>query len=297
MGDVLGLLSMCDRITLNSFGQLEYITGAKERSLQLGIRVNPATRFVTDARYDPCRRNSKLGVPVHILLEWLARSEAKGSISGLHFHSNCDSGDVGELAATIQRIETTLGGNVQHFRWLNIGGGYTYENESDVPALCAELVRIRRDYNLDVVMEPGAAFVRRAGFFVSSVVDISRGEEHAIAILDLTVNHWPEVFEYQFEPDVVGDVEDGQYTYVLAGCSCLAGDLFGVYSFNEPLEVGSRVVFANAGAYSIVKAHMFNGINLPHIYALTEEGELILRKRFTYEEFASRLGVDTRAAV
>ena len=78
--------------------------------------------------------------------------------------------------------------------------------------------------------------------------------------------------------------------------NCLAGDLFGVYSFNEPLEVGSRVVFRNAGAYFIVKANMFNGINLPNIYSLTAEGELVLVKRFTYEDFASRCGDDTRAA-
>jgi carboxynorspermidine decarboxylase len=84
---------------------------------------------------------------------------------------------------------------------------------------------------------------------------------------------------------------------LLAGCSCLAGDLFGVYSFDEPLDIGSRVVFRNAGAYSIVKANMFNGINLPNIYLLKEKGELVLVKQFTYEDFASRCGVDARAIV
>ena len=58
----------------------------------------------------------------------------------------------------------------------------------------------------------------------------------------------------------------------------------------RPLRIGSRVVLTNVGAYAMVKAHMFNGINLPAIYSVTPTGELVLRRRFTYE----RLCLSTR---
>ena len=41
-------------------------------------------------------------------------------------------------------------------------------------------------------------------------------------------------------------------------------------------------MFAGVGAYTMVKAHMFNGVNLPTIYSVTETGDLVLRKQFTY---------------
>ena len=44
----------------------------------------------------------------------------------------------------------------------------------------------------------------------------------------------PEVFEYSFEPDVAGHSDDAPHSYILAGASCLAGDVFGEYSFYEP---------------------------------------------------------------
>ena len=94
-------------------------------------------------------------------------------------------------------------------------------------------------------------------------------------MLDTTVNHMPEVFEYQFRPDVVGASDLGAHEYVLAGMSCLAGDVFGEYRFDEPLRVGSRVVFSNAGAYTIVKANTFNGIPLPAIYELRDDGSFV----------------------
>ena len=67
-------------------------------------------------------------------------------------------------------------------------------------------------------------------------------------ILDASVNHVPEIFEFQDEPDVRGNIKLPGHRYILAGATCLAGDIFGEYDFAEPLKVGSKVVFANIGA-------------------------------------------------
>jgi carboxynorspermidine decarboxylase len=125
---------------------------------------------------------------------------------------------------------------------------------------------------------------------VTSVVDMLESDGKTIAILDASVNHLPEVFEYQFEPDVAEQCDGASNEYILAGASCLAGDVFGEYSFKEPLKIGSRVTFENVGAYTTVKATMFNGINLPSIYVLDEAGDLRLIREFTFEDFASRCG-------
>ena len=133
----------------------------------------------------------------------------------------------------------------------------------------------------DIYIEPGAALVRDGGVFVASVVDLIDTDGRTVAVLDTSVNHMPEVFEYSdlpgIEPEVLGHRDDlpaGEgFGYVLAGSTCLAGDLFGTYRFAEPLAIGSRVVFPAMGAYSLVKAHMFNGQPLPNIY-------LEMRRRF-----------------
>ena len=106
----------------------------------------------------------------------------------------------------------------------------------------------------------------------------------------------PEVLEYSFEPDVVGHDGNGAHEYVLAGCTCLAGDIFGEYRFEQPLQIGAKVVFYNAGAYTLTKAHTFNGVNLPAIYAMDESGVLTLKKRYTYSDFANRWGANDRIA-
>ena len=120
---------------------------------------------------------------------------------------------------------------------------------------------LRSKYGVDVFIEPGAAFVRDAGYIDRDGHRPVPCDGREIAVLDTTVNHMPEVFEYQFEPEVLGHDDEAEHEYILAGSTCLAGDVFGLYGFDEPLEIGSRVVFAEAGAYTTVKSHMFNGIN------------------------------------
>ena len=146
----------------------------------------------------------------------------------------------------------------------------------------------------DIYIEPGASLVRDGGVFVASVVDFIDTDGQSVAVLDTSVNHMPEVFEYcdlpDIEPDVIGHRDDlpaGEgFGYVLAGSTCLAGDLFGSYRFAEPLAIGSRVVFPAMGAYSLVKAHMFKGQPLPNIYLERGDGTVVLRRASSFKDFA-----------
>ena len=174
---------------------------------------------------------------------------------------------------------------------MNLGGGYLFDEATGIDIFIDAVRDLQRKYGVEVFIEPGAALVRKAGFLVASVIDLFESDRVKVAVLDTTVGHWPEVFEFAFQPDVVGQVTDGRWRYVLAGCSCLAGDVFGEYVFDKPITIGSRIIFTDAGAYSVVKSSFFNGINLPTTYVLSESGELLMTNRSTYDDFLTRCGV------
>ena len=292
--DAAELGRLCDYVAFNSVGQWRAYRDALRPSVRCGLRVNPELSFIGDARYDPCRPGSRLGEPLATVAEVLDEPD---SVSGLLLHTNCDATDFGQLEATVNKVRHSLGHRLEDGRlqWVNLGGGYLFEDEStgDVPDLMP-LYRtvdlLQHNCDLETIMEPGAALIRAGCYLVATVLDVQTRDGHRTAILDTTVNHMPEVFEYQYEPDVLGHRDEADWAYTLAGCTCLAGDVFGEYCFDAPLLVGDRVVFLNMGAYTLVKAHMFNGVNLPTIYALDADGNLIAKRRFTYDDFASRWG-------
>ena len=224
-------------------------------------------------------------------------------VRGLLVHSNCDSPDFGELRATVERLQSCVPGLLRQAEWVNLGGGYLFEEDGEacqnLDDLCWAVDSLRSQFGVEVFLEPGSGLIRAAGYFVATVLDLFPSGGAAVAVLDTSVNHMPEVFEYGFQPDVVGAVDaqtgaengDASHEYLLAGCTCLAGDLFGAYRFPRRLSVGDKVVFSNSGSYTLTKANTFNGVALPSVYALGTRGELVLQSRPSFAEYAARWGL------
>ena len=117
--------------------------------------------------------------------------------------------------------------------------------------------------------------------------------ETNIAILDTSAAcHTPDVIEMPYRPPLyqAGLANEKKYTYRLGGPTCLAGDITGDYSFDTPLEEGYKLVFEDMAIYSTCKNNTFNGMPLPDIFVLRENGNCELLARFGYEDFKYRLG-------
>ncbi len=290
--EIGSVVKYVDYISFNSLSQWQYyqgplqkdVRGDGNRKLNCGLRINPEISFVKDERYDPCRKYSKLGVPI----SELENIKHLDNIQGLHLHNNCESSDYTELKQTVDHVCLLLGATLEGMQWINLGGGYFIDDEKQQYILEQIIKDLKDTYALDVFIEPGKGVVGSAGFLVSSVVDMFESGGKQIAILDTTVNHLPEVFEYQYKPDIVQENPEGNFEYRLAGCSCLSGDIFGDYRLEQELNIGSRVIFKNVGAYMFVKANTFNGINLPAVNILKSDEELVLEKEFLYADYRGK---------
>ncbi|MCI0591166.1 MAG: carboxynorspermidine decarboxylase [Gammaproteobacteria bacterium] len=293
--DLRALIDECDYISFNSIPQwLRHRQHATGRAF-CGLRVNPKLSFVADERYDPCRPHSKLGAPIDELAELAdCRRGALTGITGLHIHNNCEAQSFEPLVQTVRHLYDRLGRILADIHWLNLGGGYLFDRYGDLEGLVQVVDFVKCKSPVEVFFEPGKAIVKNAGYLVASVVDLFENDGKSIAILDTTVNHLPEVFEYQYRPQILQNLPQGKFSYLLAGATCLSGDIFGDYQCDHELTVGSRIIFKEVGAYSLVKAHMFNGVNLPAVYAYSPDAKFSLRRQFTYHDYRSRWMGGTR---
>ena len=105
----------------------------------------------------------------------------------------------------------------------------------------------------------------------------------------------PDVLEMPYRPviiqpngNIAGEKGERAVTVRLGGNTCLAGDVIGDYSFDEPLKPGDRLVLCDMSIYSMVKNNTFNGIPLPAI-AVMKDKEVRVIKEFGYEDFKWRL--------
>lgn len=288
--DMREIIILSDHVVFNSFAQwrrFRPMIEAAPRPIQCGIRINPAHSEVEIPIYDPCAPGSRLGV--------LARQfpgQSLDGISGLHFHTLCEK-NADALARTLEKVEEQFEPYIRQMEWVNFGGGHHItRNDYDVDLLCRLISDFTKKYGVNVILEPGEAVALNAGFLVASVLDIVENEV-SIAILDTSAAaHMPDVLEMPYRPEIIGAGRPGEkpHAYRLAGLSCLAGDVIGDYSFENPLVVGDKLVFCDMAHYSMVKTNTFNGIQLPSIAIYrSDSDEFEIIRKFGYEDFRSRL--------
>ncbi len=288
-GQISELAEICDYVHLNSLSQLQQHIAELSASAKCGLRINPMTDFVDDARFDPCRPYSKLGVPINQFRSILDSHAADlRKLSGIQFHNNCESKNLDELVITVSQIIEQAQPFLDQLEWINIGGGYLFDETSDLQPIREAADKLLATGINSIFFEPGKAIVGDTGYLVASVIDLFESAGKSIAVLDCSVNHVPEIFEFQYKPDVLQEDKQGEFTYQLAGLTCLSGDLFGDYRFSQPLNIGDQLVFSDVGAYMYVKATMFNGINLPSVYLYSSAAGYELIKQHDYEDFLKR---------
>lgn len=284
--DYTELLTLCDEIDFNSFAQLERCRPLPD-NIQFGLRINPecSTQDSEHAIYDPCAPRSRLGI---------RRKDFDGKdltgISGLHFHTLCEQ-NADDLATTLNAVEEQFGDLLPQMEWVNFGGGHHITRaDYDMDLLCKRINDFKAKYGVQVILEPGEAVALNAGVLVASVLDII-DNDGAIAILDVSCTcHMPDVLEMPYRPEVegAGKPNEKTHTYKLAGLSCLAGDVIGDYSFDQPLNVGDQLHFQDMAHYSMVKTTFFNGIQHPDI-GILRDGKIEIMREFNYQDYKNRL--------
>ena len=212
-------------------------------------------------------------------------------MEGLHFHTLCEQ-DADDLECTFYAFEEQFASYLKQVRWLNLGGGHHITRPGYQIGRLKKLIGyIRENYGLAVYLEPGEAVALNAGYLVTEVCDIVHNGMD-ILILDASAAcHMPDVLEMPYRPPLRDGFAAGEqkYTYRLSSLTCLAGDVIGDYSFAHEIQIGDRLVFEDMAIYSMVKNNTFNGIPLPSIALLMEDGEVEMLKQFGYEDFKGRL--------
>jgi carboxynorspermidine decarboxylase len=283
------VLERSSHITFNSLSQWERFKNRSiDAGISCGIRVNPQYSEVATDMYNPCVPGSRLGVTRNLLGDTLPEG-----IEGIHFHTLCEN-DSYTLERTLEALENRFADLLHQAKWVNMGGGHLMTREGyNTDHLIGLLKTFREKYDVQVILEPGSAIAWQTGVLVSTILDIVDSQGIQVAVLDTSfAAHMPDTLEMPYKPRILNSYHDpvaGKPTYRFGGMTCLAGDFMGDYSFDEPLQIGDRIVFDDMIHYTMVKTSTFNGVNLPSIGIWQEDNIFRLVKTYGYESFKDRL--------
>ena len=281
------IVQICDHILFNSIAQVNKFKD-RLRGRSAGLRINPeCSTQEGHAIYDPCAPGSRLGVTIKNFDE-----SVLDVIDGLHFHTLCEQNS-DDLVKTLLAVEEKFGRYLHRVKWLNFGGGHHITRKDyDRKTLIEQIQRVKKKYGVEVYVEPGEAIALNAGYLVTEVLEkVNNGI--TTLILDASAAcYMPDVLEMPYRPPLRDGFlpEEKPFCYRLSSVTCLAGDVIGDYSFEKEVHIGDKLYFEDMAIYSMVKNNTFNGMPLPSIALMDEEGECEVIKEFGYMDFAQRLG-------
>ncbi len=270
------------KFAAQSVAELEKIaTHAPGSSVYLRLRVG-ASQGALDF-------SSKFGAPAEEVLAAAPRARELGlDLIGITFNVGSQSSDPAVWRTGIEQGAAVLGRLRDHgitLHELNIGGGYPvrYSEADPEPALALRAIRsalddVRADFpGVRVLAEPGRFVSAPSGAIVTTV--IGREERAGRTWLYLDTGAFQTFLErFEFERFIhptysVGDVLAGTpaplQRYALTGPTCDAFDTLTTdVLLPAGLQVGDRLLFTMAGAYTVEYGSHFNGFAPPTVVSL-----------------------------
>ncbi|MFZ2168872.1 MAG: carboxynorspermidine decarboxylase [Methylococcaceae bacterium] len=281
--EIEAVAKFADKVIFNSISQLKMFHD-RLSGLKVGLRVNPGISYSHFDLADPARRYSRLGVCSEHELH-----AAAGLISGMMFHFNCENDDVENIAAAIDQIGIKYASLLNRMEWVSLGGGIHFTKDGyPLDRFCRVLKNFSERYGVQIYLEPGEAAVTCSTELVTTVLDVVHNEVD-IAIVDASVEaHMLDHLIYRTNPRIASP-GPGTHRIMIAGRSCLAGDLFGGYELESELKIGDEVRIADAAGYTMVKKNWFNGIAMPSIAVRRLNGAVELVRSFEYQDYLGNL--------
>ncbi len=275
-----------------------------DKVIRLGLRVNyDIAGLIPDevladeegSRFGYCYENGELKKVVDKLKE-ISNIE----ISGLHLHSSTKSRSTGAYKALAKVAVLVAGEYDLDLDYVDMGGGY-YGGVSGkpdfndyVPAISEELSKFFDASKTKVIMEPGVSMVSSSFEFITSVIDVKKIREHTYVVIDgsrvnlnpqVTRRWYPHRFEYYENTSDIGTVIPEQ---MICGATCMEYDRLFPAENERELNKGDRVVFTNAGGYTLCLTPLFIHY-FPAVYVKKVDGTLFeARKPWTNDEYVMK---------
>ena len=273
---------LADKIIFHSIGQLDRF-GRRVGGLCCGLRLNPGVSASKFDLADPARQFSRLGESDPGRIEAVL-----DRINGFLIHNNCENGDFALFSRMLDQLEARYGELLRYADWISLGGGIHFTAGGyPLDALCERLRRFSERFGARVYLEPGEATITDCATLEVTVLDtLDNGKK--LAIVDSSVEaHMLDLLVYREEAKVAPG--RGPFEFMICGKSCLAGDVFGTFRFEAPLEVGDRISLQDAAGYTMVKKNWFNGVAMPSIAVRELDGSIRTVREFGYADYESSL--------
>jgi diaminopimelate decarboxylase len=254
------------------------------------IRVNPDVDAGTHAKISTGKAENKFGLPIDQgpdIFDRLAKLEGL-NLRGVAVHIGSQLQSLAPLEKAFERLGELVaelrrrGHTITH---VDLGGGLGVRyKDGDVPptadAFGAMVARVTKDWDVELMFEPGRVLSANAGVLLTEVLWVKPGVTDPWVVVDAAMNDLARVALYDAHHDFAAVKPSGEtFTANVAGPVCESTDVFAKNREIDRVKSGDLAVLLSAGAYGATMASTYNSRDLvPEVLVSGDRFEVVAQR-------------------
>ena len=277
--DCVRLVSMPPhRISVESVHQLELLNQAAahaNRSMNVLLRLTSGNQF---------------GMPVDQIKQIFCDCSRYKNINlqGIHFYAGTQRKSLVEAEKMIAAL--TDAADSFPAREIEFGAGFGVpvfdgQSESEYEPYIRKIIDAIQNLSRlsNITMECGRFLTCEIGIYVTTVLDMKRNAGRDFLIVDGGIHHLCYYKQIGGRPvpyiSTYPPASNARKKYTVCGSLCAASDILAKDALLPEIQIGDRLIFFGAGAYSMTEARsLFLSRDLPSVALLGEDGSVQVKK-------------------
>jgi diaminopimelate decarboxylase len=248
--------------------EIEKIAKSKNRTVSIGIRLNPNTDAKTLKQISTGKKENKFGVDEKTFFELVNYSKISKHIDlkCLSVHIGSQILDHKPYKKMLKVVNNIIKKSNHIFEYVDLGGGMgiSYEDTNKKLNYKKYNIAIRRflkNNKAKIIFEPGRSIVGNIGSLVSKVIYIKENEKKDFIILDAAMNDLMRPALYGATHRTIPVLKTNQISkkaYDFVGPICESTDRFATFKKFQKLKEKDLIVMCDVGAYGMSLSSNYN---------------------------------------
>ena len=274
--------------------EINRIAKAKNKKVQIGVRLNPNTDAKTLSQISTGKKDNKFGVNKNTFYKIInfCKNSKYVDLKCLSVHIGSQILDHKPYEKMLKVLDNILKKTNHNFDYIDLGGGMGISYSSDSKRLDYKKYNIAikkflKNKNCKIIFEPGRSIIGNTGTLITKVIYIKDSGSKKFIILDAAMNDLMRPALYGAIHKTLPVIKSGRNsnkTYEFVGPICESTDKFvSIKNFQE-LKEKDYVAICDVGAYGMSLSSNYNLRAKPLEILIKGNKIKIIRKRQKHKD-------------
>ena len=269
--------------------EIEKIAKSKNKTVDIGIRLNPNTDANTLKQISTGKKENKFGVNEKTFLEIykLIKKSKNINIKCLSVHIGSQILDHRPYEKMLKAISKLIKKIKFNFEFIDLGGGMGISYESNKKKLDYKkyniaIKRFLKKHNSKIIFEPGRSIIGDVGVLLSRIIYIKENPKKSFIILDTAMNDLMRPALYGAKHRIIPIVKNNKKSkkkYEFVGPICETTDKFLSTNNFQKMNEKDLLIICDVGAYGSSLGSNYNVRPKPAEILIKGSKILVINKR------------------